>query len=123
MDKDYIDYEGNDNTIEKLRHYKKQLEELNEFTKEQQAYLISELVDKLVGMALEALQKESDELDGLTAKFNLLLAIGRVSNDEKEQFKMIKSYKANTIRHFMRNSNDLVKKMSKFLEEVKNDES
>ncbi len=121
MDKDYIDYEGNDNTIEKLRHYKKQLEELNEFTKEQQAYLISELVDKLVGMALETLQKESDELDELTAKFNLLLAIGRVSNDEKEQFKMIKSYKANTIRHFMRNSNDLVKKMSKFLEEeVKN---
>ena len=121
MDKDYIDYEGNDNTIEKLRHYKNQLE-LNEFTKEQQAYLISELVDKLVGMLLETLQKESDELDELTAKFNLLLAIGRVSNDEKEQFKMIKSYKANTIRFFMRNSNDLVQKMSKFLEEeVKND--
>jgi hypothetical protein len=56
MDKDYIDYDGNDNTIEKLRHYKNQLE-LNEFTKEQQAYLISELVDKLVGMALETLQK------------------------------------------------------------------
>ena len=121
MDKDYIDYDGNNKAIESLRHYKKQLE-LTEFTKEEQTYLISELVDKLVGMALETLQKESDVLDELTAKFNLLLAIGRVSNDEKEQFKMIKSYKANTIRFFMRNSNDIVKKMSKFLqEEVKND--
>ena len=119
MDKDYIDYEGNDNTIESLRNYKKELE-LNEFTKEQQAYLISELVDKLVGMLLETLQKESDELDELTAKFNLLLAIGRVSNDEKEQFKMIKTYKTNTIRFFMRNSNDLVKKMYKFRDELKN---
>lgn len=121
MDKDYIDYEGIDNTIESLRHYKKQLE-LNEFSKEEQTYLISELVDKFVVKALESLQKESDELDELTAKFNLLLAIGRVSNAEKEQFKMIKSYKANTIRFFMRNSSDLVKKMSKFIEEeVKND--
>ena len=54
--------------------------------------------------------------------YNLLLAIGRVSNDRKEEFKMIKSYKANTIRFFMRNSSDLVQKMSKFIkEEVKND--
>lgn len=121
MDKDYIDYDGNDNTIEKLRDYKKQLE-LNEFTKEQQAYLISELVDKLVGMALETLQKESDELDELTARFNFLLAIG-LANDKKEEFKKIETYKKNTIRFFTRNSNDLVKKMSKFIEEVKNDES
>ena len=119
MDKDYIDYDGNDNTISQLRNYKKELE-LNEFTKEQQTYLISELVDKLVGMLLETLQKESDELDELTAKFNLLLAIGRVSNDEKEQFKMIKTYKTNTIRFFTRNSNDLVKKMYKFRDELKN---
>ena len=118
MDKDYIDYDGNDNTIEKLRHYKKQLE-LNEFTKEQQAYLISELVDKFIGMALETLQKESDELDELTAMYNLLLAIG-LANDKKEEFRTIRRYKANTIRHFMRNSNDLVKKMYKFKEEVKN---
>ena len=120
MDKDYIDYEGNDNTIEKLRHYKKQLEELNEFTKEEQAYLISELVDKFIRMALETLQKESDELDELTAKFNLLLAIG-LANDKKEEFKKIETYKKNTIRFFTRNSHDLAKKMSKFLEEeVKN---
>ena len=119
MNKDYIDYDGNDNTIEKLRHYKKELE-LNEFTKEQQAYLISELVDKLVGMLLETLQKESDELDELTAMYNLLLAVG-LANDKKEEFRTIKRYKANTLRFFMRNSNDLVKKMSKFLEEeVKN---
>ena len=120
MDKDYINYDDNDNTIEKLRDYKKQLE-LNDFTKEQQAYLISELVDKLVGMLLESLQKESDELDELTAMYNLLLAIGRVSNDKKEQFKMIKTYKTNTIRFFTRNSNDLVKKMYKFRDELKND--
>ena len=120
MNKDCIDYEGIDNTIESLRHLKKQME-LNDFTKEQQIFLISDVVDKFIVKALETLQKESDELDELTAKFNLLLAIGRVSNDEKEQFKMIKSYKANTIRFFMRNSNDLAKKMSKFLEEeVKN---
>mgnify|MGYP003460171361 CR=1 FL=1 len=120
MDKDYIDYEGNDNTIEKLRNFKKELE-LNDFTKEQQAYLISELVDKFVGMALETLQKESDELDELTAKFNLLLAIG-LANDKKEEFKKIETYKKNTIRFFTRNSNFLVKRMSKFIiEEVKND--
>lgn len=120
MDKDYIDYDGNNKAIESLRDYKKQLE-LNDFTKEQQAYLISELVDKLVGMLLETLQKESDELDELTAMYNLLLAIGRVSDDRKEEFRKIKTYKANTLRFFMRNSNDLVKKMSKFLEEeVKN---
>ena len=119
MDKDYIDYDGNDNTIESLRNYKKELE-LNDFTKEQQAYLISELVDKLVGMLLESLQKQSDELDELTAMYNLLLAVG-LANDKKEEFRTIKRYKANTLRFFMRNSNDLVGKMSKFLqEEVKN---
>ena len=120
MEKDDIDYEGIDNTIESLRHLKKQME-LNDFTKEQQIFLISDVVDKFIEKALETLQKESDELNELTAKFNLLLAIGRVSNDEKEQFKMIKSYKENTIRFFKRNSHDLAKKMSKFLEEeVKN---
>ena len=119
MDKDYIDYDGNDKAIESLRNYKKELE-LNDFTKEQQAYLISELVDKLVRMLLETLQKESDELDELTAKFNLLLAIG-LANDKKEEFKKIETYKKNTISFFTRNSNFLVKKMSKFLEEeVKN---
>ena len=119
MDKDYIDYDGNDNTIESLRDLKKQME-LKEFTKEQQTYLISELVDKLVGMLLESLQKESDELNELTAKFNLLLAIG-LANDKKEEFKKIETYKKNTISFFTRNSNFLVKKMSKFLEEeVKN---
>ena len=121
MNKDCIDYEGIENTIESLRHLKKQME-LNDFTKEQQIFLISDVVDKFIVNALETLQKESDELDELTAKFNLLLAIGRVSNDEKEEFKMIKTYKTNTIRFFTRNSNDLVKKMSKFIiEEVKND--
>ncbi len=120
MDKDYIHYDDNDNTIEKLRDYKKQLESYN-LTKEQQEFFISRLVDEIVEKALESLQKESDELDELTAKFNLLLAIGRVSNDEKEQFKMIKTYKTNTIRFFTRNSNDLVKKMYKFRDELKND--
>lgn len=121
MDKDCIDYEGINNTIESLRHLKKQME-LEEFTKEQQIYLISEVVDKIVGKALETLQKESDELDELTAKFNLLLAIGLISDDKKEEFRKIKTYKTNTISFFTRNSNDLVKKMSKFLEEeVKND--
>ena len=120
MDKDYIDYDGNDNAIESLRNYKKELE-LNEFTKEQQAYLISELVDKLVGMLLETLQKESDELNELTAKFNLLLAIG-LANDKKEEFKKIETYKKNTISFFTRNSNFLVKRMAKFIiEEVKNE--
>ena len=119
MDKDYIDYDGNDNTIESLRNYKKELE-LNDFTKEQQAYLISELVGKLVGMLLETLQKESDELDELTAMYNLLLAVG-LANDKKEEFRTIKRYKANTIRFFMRNSNDLVQKMCKFRDELKND--
>ena len=121
MNKDCIDYEGIDNTIESLRHLKRQME-LKEFTKEQQAYLISDVVDKFIEKALETLQKESDELDELTAKFNLLLAIGRVSNDEKEEFKMIKTYKTNTISFFTRNSNFLVKRMAKFIiEEVKND--
>ena len=119
MDKDYIDYDGNDKTIESLRNYKKELE-LNDFTKEQQAYLISELVDKLVGMLLETLQKESDELDELTARFNFLLAIG-LANDKKEEFRKIETYKKNTIRFFKRNSHDLVKKMSKFKEELKNE--
>ena len=119
MDKDYIAYDGNDNTIESLRNYKKELE-LNEFTKEQQAYLISELVDKLVGMLLESLQKQEDELDELTAMYNLLLAVG-LANDKKEEFRAIKRYKANTIRFFMRNSIDLVQKMSKFRDELKND--
>ena len=121
MDKDCIDYEGIENTIEKLRHLKKQME-LNDFTKEQQIFLISDVVDKFIEKALETLQKESDELDELTAKFNLLLAIGRVSNDEKEEFKMIKTYKTNTISFFTRNSNFLVKRMAKFIiEEVKNE--
>ena len=120
MDKDYIDYEGNDNTIEKLRDYKKQLESYN-LTKEQQEFFISRLIDEIVEKALESLQKESDELDKLTAMYNLLLAIGRVSNDRKEEFKKIKTYKKNTIRFFMRNSNDLVQKMYKLKEEFKND--
>ena len=120
MDKDCIDYEGIDNTIESLRHLKKQME-LKEFTKEQQTYLISELVDKFVVKALETLQKESDELNELTAKFNLLLAIG-LANDKKEEFKKIETYKKNTISFFTRNTNFLVKKMAKFIiEEVKND--
>ena len=120
MEKDDIDYEGIDNTIESLRHLKKQME-LNDFTKEQQAYLISEMVDKFIGMALETLQKESDELDELTARFNFLLAIG-LANDKKEEFKKIETYKKNTISFFTRNSNFLVKKMAKFIiEEVKNE--
>ena len=119
MDKDDIDYEGIDKTIESLRHLKQQME-LKEFTKEQQIYLISEVVDKFVVKARETLQKESDELDELTAKFNLLLAVG-LANDKKEEFKKIETYKKNTISFFTRNSNFLVKKMSKFLqEEVKN---
>ena len=120
MNKDCIDYEGIDNTIESLRHLKKQME-LKEFTKEQQTYLISEVVDKFIVKALETLQKESDELDELTARFNFLLAIG-LANDKKEEFKKIETYKKNTIRFFTRNSHDLAKKMSKFLEEeVKNE--
>ena len=119
MDKDYIDYDGNDNTIEKLRDYKKQLESYN-LTKEQQEFFISRLVDEIVEKALESLTAQTDELDELTAKFNLLLAIG-LANDKKEEFRTIRSYKANTIRHFMRNSNDLVQKMYKFRDELKND--
>ena len=119
MDKDYIDYEGNDNTIEKLRDYQKQLE-LNDFTKEQQFFLIIDLINKIVGKALETLQKESDELDELTAMYNLLLAIG-LANDKKEEFKKIETYKKNTIRFFMRNSNDLVKKLNDFKKELEND--
>ena len=120
MNKDCIDYEGIDNTIESLRHLKKQME-LNDFTKEQQIYLISEVVDKLVGMLLETLQKESDGLDELTAMYNLLLAIG-LANDKKEEFKKIETYKKNTISFFTRNTNFLVKRMAKFIiEEVKND--
>ena len=122
MNKDCIDYEGIDNTIESLRHLKKQME-LKDFTKEQQIFLISDVVDKFIEKALETLQKESDELNELTAKFNLLLAIG-LANDKKEEFKKIETYKKNTIRFFTRNSNFLVKRMSKFIiEEVKNDES
>ncbi len=121
MNKDCINYEGIDNTIESLRNLKKQME-LNDFTKEQQIFLISDVVDKFIVKALETLQKESDELDELTAKFNLLLAIGRVSNDRKEEFKKIETYKKNTISFFTRNSNFLVKRMSKFIiEEVKNE--
>ena len=119
MEKDDIDYEGIDNTIESLRHLKKQME-LNDFTKEQQIFLISDVVDKFIEKALETLQKESDELNELTAMYNLLLAVG-LANDKKEEFRTIRRFKANTLRFFMRNSNDLVKKMSKFLEEeVKN---
>ena len=119
MDKDYIHYDDNDNTIEKLRDYKKQLESYN-LTKEQQEFFISRLVDEIVENALESLQKETDELDELTARFNFLLAIG-LANDKKEEFRKIETYKKNTIRFFMRNSHDLAKKMSKFLEEeVKN---
>ena len=121
MDKDYIDYDGNDKAIEKLRDYKKQLESYN-LTKEQQEFFIGRLVDEIIEKALETLTAQTDELDKLTAMYNLLLAIGRVSNDRKEEFKMIKSYKENTIRFFKRNSHDLAKKMSKFLEEeVKNE--
>ena len=118
MDKDCIDYEGIDNTIESLRHLKKQME-LNDFTKEQQIFLISDVVDKFIEKALETLQKESDELDELTAMYNLLLAVG-LANDKKEEFRTIKRYKANTIRFFMRNSSDLVQKMCKFRDELKN---
>ncbi len=120
MDKDYIDYDGNDNTIEKLRDYKKQLESYN-LTKEQQEFFIGRLVDEIVEKALESLTAQTDELDKLTAMYNLLLAIGRVSNDRKEEFRKIETYKKNTIRFFKRNSHDLAKKMSKFIqEEVKN---
>ena len=120
MDKDYIDYDGNDNTIEKLRHYKKQLESYN-LTKEQQEFFIGRLVDEIVEKALESLTAQTDELDKLTAMYNLLLAIGRVSDDRKEEFRKIKTYKTNSISYFIRNSNDLVRKMYKFKEEVKND--
>ena len=113
MDKDYIDYDDNDNTIEKLRDYKKQLESYN-LTKEQQEFFISELIGKIVGLSLESLQKQSDELDELTAMYNLLLAIGRVSDDKKEEFRKIKSYKTNSISYFMKKSNDLVKKLVEF---------
>ena len=120
MDKDYIHYDDNDNTIEKLRDYKKQLESYN-LTKEQQEFFISRLVDEIVENALETLQKETDELDELTARFNFLLAIG-LANDKKEEFKKIETYKKNTISFFTRNSNFLVKKMAKFIiEEVKNE--
>ena len=119
MEKDDIDYKGIENTIESLRHLKKEME-LNDFTKEQQIFLISRLVGEFVEKALETLQKESDELDELTAKFNLLLAVG-LANDKKEEFKKIETYKKNTISFFKRNSHFLVKKMVKFLEEeVKN---
>ena len=121
MDKDYIDYDGNDKAIEKLRDYKKQLESYN-LTKEQQEFFIGRLVDEIIEKALETLTAQTDELDKLTAMYNLLLAIGRVSNDRKEEFKKIETYKKNTIRFFTRNSHDLAKKMSKFLEEeVKNE--
>ena len=120
MHKDYIDYEGNDNTIEKLRDYKKQLESYN-LTKEQQEFFISQLIDEIVEKALESLQKESDELDKLTAMYNLLLAVGSITTDKKEEFRKIKTYKTNSISYFIRNSNDLVRKMYKFKEEVKND--
>ena len=120
MDKDYINYDDNDNTIEKLRDYKKQLESYN-LTKEQQEFFISRLVDEIVEKALESLTAQTDELDELTAMYNLLLGIGRVSNDRKEEFRKIKSYKTNSIRYFMRNSNDLVRKMYKFRDELKND--
>ena len=120
MDKDCIDYEGIENTIEKLRDYKKQLESYN-LTKEQQEFFISRLVDEIIEKALETLQKESDELDELTAKFNLLLAVG-LANDKKEEFKKIETYKKNTISFFTKNSNFLVKRMAKFIiEEVKNE--
>ena len=119
MDKDCIDYEGIENTIEKLRDYKKQLESYN-LTKEQQEFFISRLVDEIIEKALETLQKESDGLDELTAMYNLLLAVG-LANDKKEEFRTIKRYKANTIRFFMRNSSDLVQKMCKFRDELKND--
>ena len=121
MDKDCIDYEGIDNTIESLRHLKKQME-LNDFTKEQQIFLISDVVDKFIEKALETLQKESDELDKLTAMYNLLLAVGSITTDKKEEFRKIKTYKTNSISFFTRNSNFLVKRMAKFIiEEVKND--
>ena len=119
MDKDYINYDDNDNTIEKLRDYKKQLESYN-LTKEQQEFFISRLVDEIVEKALESLTAQTDELDKLTAMYNLLLAVG-LANDKKEEFRTIRRYKANTIRHFMRNSNDLVQKMYKLKEEFKND--
>ena len=95
--------------------------ELKEFTKEQQIYLISELVDKFVVKARETLQKETDELDKLTAMYNLLLAVGSITTDKKEEFKKIETYKKNTIRFFMRNSNDLVKKLNDFKKELEND--
>ena len=120
MDKDYIDHDGNNNTIESLRNYKKELESYN-LTKEQQEFFISRLVDEIVEKALESLQKESDELDELTAMYNLLLAVGSITTDKKEEFRKIKTYKTNSISYFIRNSNDLVKKMYKFRDELKND--
>ena len=113
MNKDCIDYEGIDNTIKKLRDYKKQLESYN-LTKEQQEFFISRLIDEIVEKALETLQKESDELDKLTAMYNLLLAVGSITTDKKEEFRKIKTYKKNTISFFTRNSNFLVKRMSKY---------
>ena len=120
MDKDYINYDDNDNTIEKLRDYKKQLESYN-LTKEQQEFFIGRLVDEIVEKALESLTAQTDELDKLTAMYNLLLAVGSITTDKKEEFRKIKTYKTNTLRFFMRNSSDLVQKMCKFRDELKND--
>ena len=105
-----IDYDDNDKTIESIRLYKQQMESQN-LTQEQQDLLISKLVADMVGILDKTLTKEMNELDEFIAKYNFLLAVGKITDAEKEQFRTLKRYKTNTIEFFALKSKDLISKL------------
>ena len=80
-----IKYDDNDKTIESIRLYKQQMESQN-LTQEQQDLLISKLVADMVGILDKTLTKEMNELDEFIAKYNFLLAVGKITDAEFKRF-------------------------------------
>ena len=108
-----ITYDDNDKTIESMRLYKQQMESQN-LTQEQQDLLISKLIFEIVDKLHKTLIKENDELEEFIAKYNFLLAVGKITDDEKEQFRKIKRYRTNTTEYFALKSKDLINKLEEF---------
>ena len=108
-----IKYDDNDKTIESIRLYKQQMESQN-LTQEQQDLLISKLIFEIVDKLHKTLKKETNELDKLVAMHTLLLAVGKINDEEREEFLKIKRYKSNTIEFFALKSKDLIQKLEEF---------
>lgn len=108
-----IDYDDNDKTIEEIRAYIEDMKSRN-VSQKVQNLLISKLIFEIVDKLHKTLIKENDELEEFIAKYNFLLAVGKITDDEKEQFRKIKRYRTNTTEYFALKSKDLINKLEEF---------